>query len=312
MDSLVSLFAQHGLLAVLLVVLLEQLGMPLPSLPFLLLAGAQAAQGGPAAYKSVAVATLAATLANALWFLAGRRLGRRVLTTLCRISISPDTCVRQNELSFARRGAATLVIAKFVPGLSILAPPLAGALGMRPRSFLLFNLAGALLWATTGIGAGLVFQQQIGELLLLLGRLGHVALTLAGAALGLYVLWRLWRRWRIRRALMQFERVLPDQLAAMLAEGQDVLVVDVRAAGTDGLLPARIPGARHLDLGRMDAAAIVDWPANAEIFTYCACPNDASALRAAQWLAQQGRKVRVLAGGIDAWMSAGHALETSR
>lgn len=311
-DSLLSLFSQHGLLAVLLVVLLEQLGLPLPSLPFLLLAGAQAAQGGPVAWQSVAVAALGATVANSLWFLAGRRLGRRVLTTLCRISISPDTCVRQNELSFARRGAATLVIAKFVPGLSILAPPLAGALGMRTQSFLLFNLAGAVLWATTGVGAGLVVHQQIGQLVQLLGRLGHVALMLAGAALGLYVLWRLWRRWRLRRALMQFERVLPAQLAEMLAQGLEVLIVDVRAASVDGPQPARIPGARHLDLGRMNAEAIVDWPAGPEVFTYCACPNDASALRAAHWLSQQGRKVRVLSGGIDAWMTAGYALEAGR
>lgn len=309
-EVLVSLFVEHGLLAVLLVVLLEQLGAPLPSLPFLLLAGAQSAQGGPSAAKAVAVAALAAMLANSLWFLAGRRLGRRVLTMLCRISISPDTCVRQNELSFARRGAATLVIAKFVPGLSILAPPLAGALGMPARSFVFFNFSGAVLWAGTGIVAGLIFRQEIDALMLLLGRLGHLALMAAGVALGLYLLWRLWRRWHVRRELSRFEKVVPDQLAAMLAQGLDVLVVDVRAPSLDGPQPARIPGARQLDLSRLGSDSIVDWPLTAELFTYCACPNDASAVRAAQWLAQQGRKVRVLSGGIDAWTSAGHALET--
>ncbi len=141
LEGLSTLLIRHDLVAVFVVVLLATLGVPIPALPVLLLAGAQAASGGPFGIEALGIATLASMLSATTWFVAGRRLGRRVLALLCRISISPDTCVRRNEVSFATRGAFTLVIAKFVPGLSILAPPLAGALGMKdhPRGTLGWN-----------------------------------------------------------------------------------------------------------------------------------------------------------------------------
>jgi len=312
MELVVAQFSQHGLLAVFLAVFLEQLGAPIPSLPFLLLAGVEAARGGTFALEALALATLAALLANSAWFVAGRLLGRRVLATLCWISISPDTCVRQSELSFSRRGKSTLIIAKFVPGLSILAPPLAGALGMHVRTFVVFNLAGSLLWAGAGIGTGLVFQAQIHELFALLSGLGSMALALAAGLLVVYLVWRLWRRSRVLRTLLDFERVDADELAALVARGQEVVIVDVRAESPELPLTGRIPGAEHLDLANMDHATIARWPATAELFTYCACPNDASAVKAAQWLKEQGRHARVLTGGIESWARAGHPVEALR
>ncbi|MCE4540345.1 VTT domain-containing protein [Pelomonas sp. P7] len=310
MDLLTPLFARHGLLAVALAVLLEQLGAPLPSTPVLLLAGVESAAREGFALRSFAAAALAAMAANLLWFWAGRRLGRRVLDTLCRISISPDSCVRQNEASFARRGVLTLVIAKFVPGLSILAPPLAGALGMRWSRFALWNLLGSALWAGVAIGVGRAFHGQIDTLLRALGQLGGVALALALAALALYIGWRLWRRLRVRRELDRFERLAPAEVMALLASSpQDVVLVDVRATSPGLPLASRIPGARHLDLGALGTSSLEGWPPAGHFITYCACPNDASAVRAAQWLRGQGRPARVLKGGIDAWTQAGLALE---
>lgn len=304
-----DLFSHYGLLAVALAVLLEQLGAPLPSTPVLLLAGVESASRAGFAWQGFLVATLAALAANGLWFWAGRRLGRRVLSTLCRISISPDSCVRQNEASFARRGVLTLVVAKFVPGLSILAPPLAGALGMSAARFVGWNLLGSALWAGVAIGVGRVFHEQIGDVLHALSHLGGVALALAGAALALYLAWRLWRRARVRRELDRFDRLGPAELMALLSQRQDITIVDVRAASPAMPLPNRIPGARHLDLGALGDAALAGWPAEGEFVTYCACPNDASAVRAALWLKQQGRQARVLRGGIEAWTEAGLALE---
>ena len=309
MDLLTDLFSRHGLLAVVLAVLLEQLGAPLPSTPVLLLAGVEGATRDGFALRAFVVATLAAMAANALWFWAGRRLGRRVLATLCRISISPDSCVRQNEASFARRGVLTLVIAKFVPGLSILAPPLAGALGMSARRFLGWNLLGSALWAGAAVLAGRVFHAEIDAVLRALGKLGSVALAVVFAALAAYLCWRLWRRLRVRRELSRFERLGPSEVMSLLQRGCDVVLVDVRAASPDMPLGSRIPGARHLDLGALGDAALAGWPQAGEFITYCACPNDASAVRAAQWLKQQGRQARVLRGGIDAWTQAGLALE---
>lgn len=311
MDLLTDLFSRHGLIAVALAVLLEQLGAPLPSTPVLLLAGVESAQRDGFALRAFAVATLSAMAANGLWFWAGRRLGRRVLAALCVISISPDSCVRQNEASFARRGVLTLVIAKFVPGLSILAPPLAGALGMSARRFLGWNLLGSALWAGVSIAVGRVFHEQIGVVLRALSSLGSAAVLLALTAVAAYLAWRLWRRAVVRRELNRFERLGPSEVAQLLQQGQNLVLVDVRAVSPQMPLASRIPGARHLDLGSLGDTALVDWPLAGEFITYCACPNDASAVKAAQWLKQQGRQARVLRGGIDAWTQAGLALETS-
>jgi membrane protein DedA with SNARE-associated domain/rhodanese-related sulfurtransferase len=308
MENIPFLFAQHGLLAVFLGVLVEQLGAPVPALPFLLLAGSAAASDGVFAVKAVAVATLASMLADTLWFFAGRRYGRRVLALLCRISISPDSCVRQSELSFAKRGIATLVVAKFVPGLSTLAPPLAGALGMRTASFAIFNLAGSVLWAGSGIAGGLLFHHQIARLLENLRALGSIALALLAGLLGLYLAWRNWRRWRIARAMKRLPRVRPDELAQLIAQGGELVIVDVRTATLQLATDKRIPGARHIELATMASVPLDDWPAGAQIITYCSCPNDVSALKAAHLLAKRGFSVRVLRGGIDSWTAAGYPL----
>jgi membrane protein DedA with SNARE-associated domain/rhodanese-related sulfurtransferase len=307
MELITELFARHGLLAVAVAVLLHQLGAPLPSTPLLLLLGAESVSRDGFALRAFAAITGAAMLANALWFWAGRRLGRRVLAALCRISISPDSCVRQNEISFARRGVLTLLIAKFVPGLSMLAPPLAGALGMTAGRFLAWNLLGSALWAVAGLAAGRAFATQIDALLRELARLGSSAIVLGVAVVAAYLAWRLWRRAVVRRELRRFERLDPVDALALQQQGCEIVFVDVRG----GPRVSRIPGARHLDLGALGEAALAGWPPEAEFVTYCACPNDVSAARAAQWLKQQGRQARVLRGGIDAWTEAGLALETA-
>lgn len=311
MADISALFAAHGLLAVFLVVLVEQLGAPVPALPILLLAGAAAANDGVFAAKALAVAALASMLADFVWFHAGQRLGRRVLSFLCRISISPDSCVRQSEMSFAERGIATLVIAKFVPGLSTLAPPLAGALGMRAKTFAVFNLAGIALWAGSGIVGGLLFHHQIEHALNSLSDLGSAAVLVIGCLLALYLAGRAWRRWRAARALARLPRVQPQELADLLAQGADVVIVDVRAAviGPQSPLDGRIPGARHIELAAIETVALHDWPADAITVTYCACPNDASAAKAAATLAKRGLDVRVLHGGFTGWTDAGYAVE---
>ena len=305
MDLLTELFTRHGLIAVAVAVLLHQLGAPLPSTPLLLLLGAESVARDGFALRAFGAITGAAMVANVLWFWAGRRLGRRVLAALCRISISPDSCVRQNEISFARRGALTLLIAKFVPGLSMLAPPLAGALGMTAGRFLTWNLLGSALWAAAGLLAGRAFHAQIDALLRELARLGSAAIALGVAVVAAYLAWRVWRRAVVRRELNAFERLDPADVAALQQQGCQIVFVDVRG----GPPASRIPGARHLDLGALGDAALTGWPVEAKFITYCACPNDVSAARAAQWLKARGHQVRVLRGGIDAWQQAGLALE---
>lgn len=310
METVVAVFAHYGLFAVFGVVLAKQLGAPLPALPVLLLAGAAGASDGVFALKALAVATVASLLADFVWYFAGRFFGRRVLTLLCRISISPDSCVRKNELSFARRGMATLVIAKFVPGLSTLAPPLAGALGMGVGSFAIFDSAGAALWAGSGMAAGLVFHDQIRRLLESVNDLGHIAVWGVAALVALYVAWRVWWRSREARLHAAVARVAPAELAALIQQGNDPVILDVRAVGPGLPLRKRIPGARHIELANIDSVALTDWPTDAQIVTYCDCPNDASASKAAHLLGQRGLRAGVLAGGLGGWAGAGYSLES--
>ena len=311
MEYLHSLFVQHGLVALFMGVFVEQMGVPVPALPFLFLAGVSGADDGVFAVQSLLVATLAATLADSIWFFAGQRFGRRVLGLLCRLSLSPDSCVRQSEISFARRGVATLVVAKFVPGLSLIAPPLAGALGMQARIFSVFNLAGTVLWAGSGIASGVIFHGQIEYLLHALDDLGNIAWLLLGFLLVAYVAVRAWRRWRLAQLSGDLPRIQVDELAALLEKQEDMVLVDVRGPVLKSSPDESIPGARHIDLNTLADTSLLDWPqgARTRIVTYCACPNDASAVKAALLLKKKGLRARVLQGGLDAWSEAGFPME---
>lgn len=309
MGNISSLFEQYGVLAVFSGVLIEQLGAPVPALPFLLLAGAAAANDGMFALHAFLAAAGASMLADSVWFFAGKRYGRRVLNLLCKVSISPDSCVRQSELNFAKLGVAALVIAKFVPGLSTLAPPLAGSLGMRNSAFLLFNLAGTALWAGSGIAAGLLFNSQIERMMSALSDLGGVALSVVAVLVAAYIAFRVWRRWKVAKQLAALPRIAPAELAALLKSGHAPIVIDVRATSIQSIHGKRIPGARPVELAALDMLDMAHWPGDALIITYCACPNDVSALKAAHILSRKGLTVQALAGGIDAWAAAGHELE---
>src|SRR5262245_22208617 len=183
MESIIPLLQQYGVLLVLIVVFLEQVGVPIPALPVLMVAGGIAAGGGLAVLAIFAAAMVGCLAGDGVWYVAGRWRGHRILRLLCRVSMSPDTCVRQTGDFFGRWGVGALVIAKFVPGLSTIAPPLAGAMRLGAGTFLLFNGIGAAIWVSAGIVAGWLLHTQIEELLAWLGRAGGYAGLAIGAAL---------------------------------------------------------------------------------------------------------------------------------
>lgn len=306
--DIVLLMASWGLALVFANVLLEQLGLPLPAMPTLAVAGGLAAHGHLSPASVLGVALLACLAGDSLWFWAGRRLGRRVMKLLCRISLSPDSCVRTSSVRLQRRGAALLTVAKFVPGLSTVAPPLAGAGGVSWPAFLCFDALGALLWAGTALALGYAFAEQIEWLLGVTGRVGTVLAVLVAAALLAYIALKWWRRVRLLRAL-RMARVDVDELGTMLASPQPPLVLDVRSQATRQMDDRVIPGARLVDLQRLDEA-LADVPPETALVIYCACPNEVSAARAARQLSDRGfRRVHPLRGGVEAWAAAGHAVE---
>jgi membrane protein DedA with SNARE-associated domain/rhodanese-related sulfurtransferase len=311
MDSLSTLFREYGLASIFMVVLLEQIGVPVPAVPLLVLAGAAAINDPLYALYALILAVIASSIGDLAWFGAGRRYGHRVLKTLCRVSLSPDSCVRQTESTFERRGAATLLIAKFVPGLSTVAPPVAGALGLKAGTFLALNGAGAALWAGAAIAAGLIFHGQVDWLFGRVADLGGYAVALVAALFSLYVGWKWWERHRFLKSL-EAARITVDELYAMMGRGENLVILDVRSKTHRDLHGLRIPGAMPVDLDDFDHVASGISPDH-EVVVYCACPNDASAVKVAGMLRQRGfKRVRPLAGGIDAWTAAGLGLEELR
>jgi rhodanese-related sulfurtransferase len=221
---------------------------------------------------------------------------------MCRISLSPDSCVRQTENHFQRYGAAALVIAKFVPGLARVGPPLAGTFRFGAAAFLFFYGAGNALWAGTGLVAGLVLHDEIGWLIDWLAVFGGQALLIVLGALALYVAWRWLARRRFRNSL-RASRIGVAELKAMIGRGEAPIVLDVRSRTHRELDPRMIPGARAVDLDDLEAM-VPQLPSGRDVVVYCACPNDATAVKVAMLLRSRGiSQVRPLAGGFDAWVS---------
>ena len=309
MDDVIGFLDAHGVLSIFLLVFAKRMGVPVPAMPFLLLAGAKGVSDGLFALQSLASATLASVLADAIWFVAGRRYGRTVLGLVCRISMSPGSCIRKSELAFARRGALTVLLAKFIPGVAGLAPPLAGALGMRVGSFTMLNLAGTVLWVGSGLAAGLVFHRQVTQLVGTLEQMGSAAVPYILLAVAAYLGWLAVRRLLVNLAAAKAPRLLPHELADMLARGAPVMLVDVRGA-SPGPGP-RIPGAVHAALDSELFDDLTGLPEGMDLVTYCDCPSDISAAHAALKLRKRGVPARVLAGGFPAWIAAGLPVETA-
>ncbi len=295
---------EYGLIGVFAVVLVQQLGAPIPATPVLMLAGAHAAADPLYGVYAWGLAILASALGSLPWFWAGQRYGYRVLKLVCRISLSQDSCVRQTENLFQRYGAAALVAAKFVPGLARVGPPLAGTFRFGAGGFLLFYGAGNALWAGAGLVAGLVLHDEIGWLIDWLALYSGHALLIVIVAVALYVAWR----WLARRRFLESlraTRIGVAELNDMIRRGEAPVVLDVRSRTHRSLDPRMIPGARPVDLEELEAA-LPQLPSGRDVVVYCACPNDATAVKVAMLLRRRGiGRVRPLAGGFDAWISAG-------
>jgi len=305
MQQIASEIERYGLLVVFVNVLLAEGGIPLPSFPILVVAGALTAS-----YQRIgliAAGVSACLLADLAWYWCGKRYGGRVLGWLCKLSISPDRCVRQNETMFLRVGKSSLLFAKFFPAFSTLSVAMAGVAGMRLRAFLLLDAVGAFLFVTVAILLGWMFQDSIAGILDAVARAGKWGLLAVLALLCLYLMARWWRRQLFIRQL-RMDRITVAELRRLIDDGPTPLILDVRPKEIrlrDGI----IPGAMAAHLKELDPMAIVSWRYR-EVVLYCACPNEASAAVTAKRLKQVGfGRIRPLLGGIDAWVRAGQPLE---
>jgi membrane protein DedA with SNARE-associated domain len=267
MEEMSSLLAQHGLALVFINVLLTQAGVPVPAVPILIVAGAFVAQGqiGPASL--ILVAVVASLIGDTLWYFAGRRYGYRILRTLCRVSIEPDSCVKQTENIFERWGAPSLMVAKYIPGFSTIAPPLAGTMRLGLALFLAYSAVAALLWVGLPVALGAIFQAEVERALEWLESMGTGAVAAIAAIVLLYVAVKVVQRYMLIRFL-RMVRISVEELRDLMRQKSKPVVLDARSAMARKLDPRRLPGAVAVDINAPQAV-LVAVPPDRDVIVYC-------------------------------------------
>ena len=250
-----------------LAVFAEQAGLPLPSAPALIAAGALAAAGRISLWAALGVSLVASLLGDSLWYALGRRYGTRVLGFLCRVSIEPDSCVRNARDGFSRHGTWLLAVAKFIPGLNTVAAPLAGLSGMGVQRFLLLDSAGILALGLVLMSTGYALRGPFERLMRwVMGAGGWAVLPFVAALLA----WLGWKYARRRRQLrdLRMARITPAELKAKLDAGEPVTIVDLRHSMEHGTNPPMLPGALRMPPQELEAR-YPEIPLDRDVVLYC-------------------------------------------
>jgi membrane protein DedA with SNARE-associated domain/rhodanese-related sulfurtransferase len=304
MNETLQFVVRHGYLMVFAWVFVEQAGLPVPSAPMLLAAGALSGMHQMNLGVAIAFAVMGAVASDSMWYELGRRKGVRVLQLLCRISLEPDSCVRRTQVSFSRNGPRVLLGAKFIPGLNAMAAPLSGIIRMGWRKFLLFDAIGALAWVSVFTITGYAFSGELEHVAARAAYLGEWLLVLLLAGFAGYIFWKFYNRQKFLRKL-KIARITPEELKEKLDAGEDIIVVDLRHSLDFDANPETIPGALHVDAAELEEASDVI-PRDREIVLFCACPNEVTAARLALLLRSKGiTRIRPLSEGYEGWRSRG-------
>ena len=246
MHRLIHLVTHYGIPLIFLNVFLEQIGLPVPAVPTLIVAGALSRENRISSTHVLVASVIASLIADGIWYALGRRFGFRILRTLCRISLSPDSCVRDTESKFERWGLKSLLVAKFIPGFSTVAPPLAGAAKHSTMAFIIYDGIGTLLWAGSAVAAGRLFHRAIARVLLALENLGGWAVAVVVFAVALVILFK-WGQRRSFYRQLRMARVSVDELKKMIDRGERPVIVDARSESARQRDPRRIPSAMIVD-----------------------------------------------------------------
>jgi membrane protein DedA with SNARE-associated domain/rhodanese-related sulfurtransferase len=305
MNEISGFLLMHGYALLFAFVLAEQSGLPIPSTPVLLAAGALAGLGRMNLALAWSLAVVASLVGDTIWFGLGRWRGASVLNLFCRISLEPDTCVQKTRTTYGKHGVNWLLFAKFVPGLSTIAPPMAGMFKVSPWLFLAMDTAGSVLWSGAFLIAGWIFRDQLEMVAALLARLGSGLLVFIVAGLLAYIAFKYIQRQRVYRDL-RISRITPQELKRRMDRGEDIIVVDLRSEfeWPEGRIPGSLtPVGDNLE-------SLVPVIAKSEIVLYCSCPNEISSARAALRLKRHGvKRVRPLEGGFPVWKELGFPIE---
>jgi membrane protein DedA with SNARE-associated domain/rhodanese-related sulfurtransferase len=308
MNHTTEFLVRHGLPLIFAAVFVDQMGVPIPAVPWLLAAGALSATGKFNLGLGLGVTVVACLIADAIWFYLGRYRGHQVLGLLCRIALEPDSCVRRTQNVFSRYGLRGVLLAKFLPGMSTVAPPLAGMSKVSAARFLFVDGVGSLLYAGCFLGAGYLFSYQIDQIGASLARIGGSALSLLIGVVVLFIVYKYWQRQRLLHEL-RMARITVAELRELLDAGKAPLIFDLRSKAAVEEDPALIQGAVHLSMEEIETR-ISDFPKDRDIIVYCSCPNEVSSARLALRLQRKGfTRVRPLLGGLDAWREQNYPLQ---
>ena len=301
MRDLIPLLIAHGALIVFVITLAARIGAPVPAAPLLVVAGGVAMAGQISLTVCLVVSVIANVMGDAVWYQAGRWRGHRVMKLLCRISLSPDTCVRQSEGILSKWGGSSLIAAKFLPGISVVAAPMAGALGMSWKRFLSYDVGASLIWTLVFLAVGVVFAGQIVVVLDFMTQFGTIAAVAIVIVLATIIIYRyLRRRWMLSDRYAP--RIAVNELRELIRRGEAPIVIDVRSSVAMLQDGRRVPGAIVATLAQLPTTA-TELPRDREVVLYCNCPNEVSALRGVRILADLGHhRARALHGGLDAWL----------
>jgi membrane protein DedA with SNARE-associated domain/rhodanese-related sulfurtransferase len=314
MHSLLGLLEHHTYSLLFGWVLIEQGGVPIPSVPVMLAAGTMSAAHRLHVAYALPLVLLACLISDSAWYFLGRRYGGKVLDILCRFSLEAVTCVSRTEGHFTRRGAASLLFAKWVPGLSTVAAPIAGQAGIPYSKFLAYDMAGSLIWAGSWLFAGRFFGDLAKRSSDFFAALGHFGIGLVISMVLAVLIYRVVKR---RQFLVELRglRLEPAQLMAMIddaeREGLDrPFIVDLRHPLDVLTDPLVLPGALRVGPDELKQRKEII-PRDRDIVLYCTCPSEETSAKVALELRRMGiKRVRPLRGGLQGWKDAGYPLDS--
>ncbi|MGQ0812595.1 MAG: rhodanese-like domain-containing protein [Nitrospiraceae bacterium] len=307
MPEALQFLVDHGASVLFWVVFVEQVGLPIPAIPLLIAAGALVGSGKMSVLTALLIPVAASLPPDMAWYYLGRIKGGKVLGFLCRMSLEPDSCVRNTENLFHQYGPRALLVAKFIPGFSTVAPPLAGIVGMGAAAFLFYDTVGTLIWAGVSAGVGALFSNQLEQLLRLFDEAGGWLLTIICLGLVGFIGYKFFHRQKFLRDL-RMAKISVDELKLRMDAGDPITIVDVRHPLTLDLDPEAIPGALNFLMEDIEHRHH-EIPRDRDIVLYCSCPNEVSSARTALLLKKGIHRVRPLEGGLDAWRNRKFPIE---
>jgi membrane protein DedA with SNARE-associated domain len=269
MNDLLGLIVHYGYIIIFLIVLAEALGFPVPAALALVMGGAAVAAGVLHAPAAALVAVTAMLMGDCLLYVLGSRMGWRLLAFLCRVSVDPETCILRSAESFYKRGRATLVIAKFIPGINSMAPPLAGSMKMPFVQFLTLDFLGAMAYAFAYGAIGFIFRDFVATIARGFRAAGHVVEIVVIVAAIAFTIYRASLYWK-HRVYRIVPRVQVAELAAKLKTeySERILLADVRSHGYYDPGADRIRGSIRLEPNNL-SEQVKNLPRNKDIYLYC-------------------------------------------